>query len=193
MSTLRTPNLSTNSYFTLIGNKDKAQLAVDGFLVTFNDLKAAGFGLKKSKAKGGLEICAKCSPDQKTRVWYEVEISCNKVRGPIWICSNCSNVYFHERRGMDIWRNLLKTLQPESVVSENSKNGEGNYKLYLPSKEYVESSIKAISSIGDHIDIDTLLDFIEKKAKNDGLLLQDNWRYITEENLKIWSRKRSHV
>lgn len=97
--------------FSLIGHPEKAQLALNGEIVSVGWLSKNGFIITPSPIKDG-EHCLICAPKEsgvKSR-WIEVSITCNGVRGPIWLCRNCSKVYVHKRRGKQIWEELLKTL-----------------------------------------------------------------------------------
>ena len=61
-----------------------------------------------------------------------------------------------------------------------------NIKDYVPTKEDVESAYDMLGSRGEEIDIDSVLDQIERNVTNYGHNLKANWRLITERNIEIW-------
>lgn len=59
----------------------------------------------------------------------------------------------------------------------------------IPTKDDFESAYRMLARPGQSISIDAVLDQIETNTRNKILTLQNNWRMITEENIKIWSKK----
>ncbi len=64
---------------------------------------------------------------------------------------------------------------------------------YLPTKEDCEQAIRQLHDEGRQSMTEQVLDRIEKNVKTKGIALKPNWRMITEENMKIWSRGWYHV
>jgi len=46
-----------------------------------------------------------------------------------------------------------------------------------------------LTQLDNELSLDAILDQIDMIATKAGLLLKNNWRMITEENIKIWLRK----
>lgn len=64
---------------------------------------------------------------------------------------------------------------------------EGNY---LPNREDFESAYRSLARPGQEVSIDAVLDKIASNAIKAGLTLKDQWRTITERNIKdYWSKK----
>lgn len=102
--------------FALAGTIEKAQLVLDGEIVTVGWLSKNGFSITPSPIKDG-EHCLICAPKESGRKsnWVEVSVTCNGVRGLIWLCRNCSKVYVHRNRGKHIWAELLSTLESQYI------------------------------------------------------------------------------
>jgi hypothetical protein len=83
-----------------------------------------------------------------------------------------------------------------SAYNENPPSGgdalisSRSYGDYLPTKDDVESAYDMLGSRGEEIDIDSILDQIDKNATNSGRNLKANWRLITEKNIEMWSKKK---
>ena len=60
---------------------------------------------------------------------------------------------------------------------------------YLPNKDDFVSAYRMICPSGNRINIDSVLDQIEKNAVNSGHNLKKNWRLIIERNIEIWSKE----
>ena len=189
MTNQTTKEISAKYFFSLLGTRDTPQLALNGEIVSVNTLKMAGFSLTKSSQNGGNgERCGKCSPMEPVRIWYKTFISCNNVKGYVWICSKCSKVNIHKRGGKEVWAELTKCwVTDDNNVSDSNK--PDFVSLYLPSEEDFESAYRMLTRLGEAISIDTVLDKIEVHAVKMGLSLKSNWRMITEKNIEIWAKK----
>jgi hypothetical protein len=73
--------------------------------------------------------------------------------------------------------------QKDAPISHQSS---GNY---LPTKDDFESAYRMLGSPGQNIHKDSILDQIEKNAINSRQNLKENWRLITERNIKNWIDK----
>ena len=100
-----------NFIFSLIGDHIKSKLALNGEVVSIGLLSKKGFIIKPSPIKEG-EDCLICAPKNSgiLRKWVEVSITCNGIRGPVWVCTHCSKALVHKYRGKTLWEELLKTL-----------------------------------------------------------------------------------
>ena len=78
--------------------------------------------------------------------------------------------------------------------SENIKNiGRdliSDKNSYTPIKEDFELAYRALVRLGETIFIDSVLNQIEINTMNKGLLLENNWRIITETKIAVWSNER---
>ena len=185
MTNLEATKLSTTSNFMLVGERNKEHLALNGVIVSVNELDVAGFKFGKKYT----DRCLICSPTEKNRKWYEVPVSCNGENGPIWVCSNCSRVFIHETRGQVIWSKLLKTLKPAISCSNDIIDIPTLSTPYLPTKDDFELAYRATTRLGESSSLDAILDQIEIFATEASHSLKNNWRMVTEENVKIWLKK----
>lgn len=138
-------------------------------------------------------ICNKCGAkntaerDQPDREQIQAE------------CSNCSKTSYYTRPGHrgHHGENSNLYLEGESAadhteaakvlvspVLTQSLLGD-----YLPTKEDFESAYRSLTRPGLAVSIDSVLDQLEIDAKKKGLLLENNWRKITEKNIETWSRQ----
>jgi hypothetical protein len=61
---------------------------------------------------------------------------------------------------------------------------------HIPTKEDIESAYWALARPGETISIDAVLDLLETNAKKKGLLLNGDWRMVTEKCIAAWSVKK---
>jgi len=119
MINLEVTGLSVKSNFSLLGEEKIAQLALNGEIVTVNSLSKKYFTLKKSPENhGNGEPCLRCAPKEfgLLRLWYNVSIKCNNIRGDIWICSHCSKVN-KTKAGKALWIELEKSRIDVAITS----------------------------------------------------------------------------
>ena len=191
MTNLEETCLSAKSNFSLLGEDKIAQLALNGEVVTVNSLRMKGLSLTKSPENhGNGEPCDRCAKKETglLRLWYKVSITCNNVRGDIWVCSHCSKVT-KTRAGKDVWAELEKSRELDFSNNKSVAMQSASSTPCLPCKEDFESAYKILTRPGDSISIDSVLDQIEVTSKNEGIILKSNWRMITERSIEIWSKK----
>lgn len=69
------------------------------------------------------------------------------------------------------------------LPDEPAKKTEKNYR---PNKTDIEKALDMIESEGSRHSLDNILDIVEKNCCDEGKSLTENWRIITERNIKIW-------
>ena len=72
------------------------------------------------------------------------------------------------------------TPEPPSNIIQNE--------AHLPSKEDFEAAYRKLTCLGESVSLDAVLGGIEEDLTQQGRSLKRNWRMITEENIKIWSK-----
>ena len=103
----------------------------------------------------------------------------------------------------DIWGHGLPLIQDSegrwkfdlNKMEQIVGSATGNQKVaasvfYLPTKadiEFAESQLR--KSEDEVISIESVLGQVERNFTNDGKLLKDNWRYITQRNIELWFGK----
>jgi hypothetical protein len=83
-------------------------------------------------------------------------------------------------------KNLVQKMDGISKENVNIRQ-EGSYLHYVPNKEDFEKAYRTITSPGQSVSIDAVLNQIEFDAKTSGHKLKINWRLTTERNIEIWA------
>jgi|GEM_PF-4311555 len=121
------------------------------------------------------QIQQQCSNEECGKTSYYTRPGCRGHHG------KHSNLYLEGE--------VADTKETPETTKSTSLNSECS-DAYLPTKEDFESAYRMLTRPGESISIDSVLNQIEVNAKNNGFLLNGDWRLITEKNIEVWSSTR---
>jgi hypothetical protein len=115
--------------------------------------------------------------------------SCEIKFGELMLDGSVSEERLHEKYKNNEFLRIegFKGERRPDKASDISGNKMFSSCEYLPAKGDVEKAHKKLSSTGDYVEIEVLLDQVEKDCLDQGHELKSNWRLITERNIDIWS------
>jgi len=76
-----------------------------------------------------------------------------------------------------------------SNISFQQHSDKFSKNVYIPTKDDFEIAYRSLTRLGERVQIDVILDRIEINLTEKRFTLKNNWRLITEENIKLWLKQ----
>jgi hypothetical protein len=132
--------------------------------------------IKKKTFSGARAIDHMRNPNTpKARTaWSTGEIVCREAELPI------RRQHWNDRKDDDLTGIQQIDTPRKTLTMRNS---------YIPTIQDFESAYRLLTRPGQKISLDTILDQIAISIRKTGNILKENWRNITEENIKKWTKE----
>ena len=130
-------------------------------------------------------------PQDKTlfgHIASRLDLSCNIEFKGLKLDSSVNKVRLHEEYEKNTFIRIegFKGDRRKDRPAENKGDKVFSSNKFLPTKIDVDNALERVIPPGNDINIELVLDQIEKDFHKQGRKLKSNWRMITERNIPLW-------